>query len=97
MLTMFQSLFYWKSYCNIHVHATFKPIPFCFNPCFTGSLTATRKLVFFISQKKYCFNPCFTGSLTATIFWFQPKAPKNSFNPCFTGSLTATRHKAFLL
>jgi len=63
---MFQSLFYWKSYCNLKGNANVDIKYQCFNPCFTGSLTATtcRKAK---RQTYLCFNPCFTGSLTATV------------------------------
>ena len=63
---------------------------FCFNPCFSGSSTAT----FFTKANNsflFCFNPCFSGSSTATcLFLYVVHSFYHCFNPCFSGSSTAT-------
>ena len=90
-LKVFQSLFYWKSYCYsgrlLQVHT----VRFCFNPCFTGSPTVTFYDMDYTKAKAFGFNPCFTGSPTVT----ETKPNWDfviglCFNPCFTGSPTVT-------
>ena len=65
----------------------------CFNPCFSGSSTATN-CGFPDTLIVQRFNPCFSGSSTATSYIQTQIFPKlTCFNPCFSGSSTATTGK----
>ncbi len=63
--SLFQSLFYWKSYSNMATNLSMK-YQRGFNPCFTGSPTLTPILNYKKLIEDYGFNPCFTGSPTLT-------------------------------
>ena len=67
--SQFQSLFFWKFHCNQFsklIEDYTKPR---FNPCFSGSSTATFSIMLISSlpQRAISFNPCFSGSSTATV------------------------------
>ena len=61
----FQSLFFWKFHCNLITELQ-KLLVMRFNPCFSGSSTATRYLHHVLNNHLQGFNPCFSGSSTAT-------------------------------
>ena len=88
----FQSLFYWKSYCNS-----------CLGISQVGkvgvSILILLEVLLQLCSKNlsvselWRFNPYFTGSLTATRSLLSNQPLQSCFNPYFTGSLTATACK----
>ncbi len=89
---MFQSLLFWKSYCNLRSSISSPQIPrMSFNPCYSGSLTVTATPVD-AALMLTGFNPCYSGSLTVTLNSIRPVVDSVGFNPCYSGSLTVTQN-----
>jgi len=51
--------------------SSFQSLLYSFNPCFSGSSTATISLQLQLSVCQMSFNPCFSGSSTATALLLQ--------------------------
>ena len=93
--SLFQSLFYWKSYCN-HLKG-FSEIreEKCFNPYFTGSLTATLTMGDKDNLFKWFQSLFYWKSYCNPLSNLLAKKPLTlCFNPYFTGSLTATHQSS---
>ena len=65
MKVQFQSLFYWKSFCNVKYFKKKFWFKTGFNPCFIGNPSATA-LALILNQDCPSFNPCFIGNPSAT-------------------------------
>ena len=94
-LWMFQSLFYWKSFCNWFLMTGIRDIKEGFNPCFIGNPSATKGSGRRCYQVVNSFNPCFIGNPSATTKTLWGIGNWNSFNPCFIGNPSATRKSAW--
>ena len=65
---------------------------FSYNPCFSGSSSATEYEDDLPIYSLMGYNPCFSGSSSATYednIFFSEGYPR--YNPCFSGSSSATQ------
>ena len=63
--TEFQSLFFWNGLWDTGRSSDHRPMPSCFNPCFSGMAFGTRP-GYPCGIYVRCFNPCFSGMAFGT-------------------------------
>ena len=63
-----------------------------YNPCFSGSSSATEYEDFGLLDNSVSYNPCFSGSSSATQNGvLRENRRSERYNPCFSGSSSATK------
>ena len=62
-----------------------------YNPCFSGSSSATEIIPWAIDILLTRYNPCFSGSSSATYHTILSRHRNPRYNPCFSGSSSATQ------
>ena len=68
-----------------------RTVTLSYNPCFSGSSSATNMTEMTPIRKEESYNPCFSGSSSATKNQScEHQISTVSYNPCFSGSSSAT-------